>query len=317
MADAVSVACNARLHLGFLDIDGALGRRFGSIGMALDAPQTRIRLTRSATPRVDGPERDRAARYLETILRHLGVASCHSLTVTAAIPPHAGLGSGTQLALAVAAAVRRLHGLPADPTADAYALGRGQRSGIGIALFQHGGFVVDGGCGSNDSPPPMLARLAVPEGWRVVLLRDERHSGLSGRDEAAAFTALPPFAPELAARICHLVLMQVLPALAEDDLARFGDAIGNIQQIVGDHFAPAQGGRFTSPRVAAALSLLGAGGASGLGQSSWGPSGFAFVGDHTTAAALAARLRHAPQGEGLNIAICRPLNLGATITGPA
>jgi len=314
---AVHVGCGARLHMGFLDLSFTLGRRFGSIGMALDRPQTQITLCRSSETHVDGPECGRAARYLATLTRRLNLPSGHSLTITSAIPAHAGLGSGTQLALGIAAALRRLHGLPADPSGDSRTLDRGGRSGIGIALFQHGGFVLDGGIGEAGGPPPTLSRLAVPETWRVLLVRDTAQTGLSGGDEVTAFAALPPLDDTYSAEVCRLVLMRVLPALVEDDLPRFGAAITRIQAIMGDYFAPVQGGRFTSPRLAAALSLLAEGGADGGGQSSWGPSGFAFARGPAMAEQLSELLRQSTQGEGLDITICRPRNYGATIAGPA
>ncbi len=37
---AVRVIAPARLHLGFLDLNGGLGRLFGSIGLAIDTPRT-------------------------------------------------------------------------------------------------------------------------------------------------------------------------------------------------------------------------------------------------------------------------------------
>jgi beta-ribofuranosylaminobenzene 5'-phosphate synthase len=312
--EGVFVASTARLHLGFLDLSGMLGRRFGSIGMALDGPQTRLLLRRSDAPRVVGGERERAARYLDIVTRHLGIVAAHELTVVSAIPPHAGLGSGTQLALAVAAAVRRLHGLADDWSADAMRLGRASRSGIGVALFRDGGFVIDGGLGERGGTPPLLTRLVVPDSWRIVLVRDPRYRGLFGDDEAAAFAALPPFGVERARSLCHLVLMQLLPALAEDDLNCFGDAVSGVQKIVGDYFAPVQGGPVASPRVAAALSLLAAQGASGLGQSSWGPSGFAFIRGDAAAQSAFDLLRRSGDADGLEIEIRRPRNQGAVVT---
>ena len=311
---AVHVTCGARLHMGFLDLSFTLGRRFGSIGMALDHPQTQITLRRSAETRVDGPEAERAAHYLATLTRRLNPPSGHNLTIAAAMPAHAGLGSGTQLALGIAAALRRLHGLPQDIAGDARTLGRGGRSGIGLALFQYGGFVLDGGIGEAGGPPPMLCRVAVPETWRVLLIRDTTQTGLSGNDEVAAFATLPPLDDAYSAEICRLVLMQVVPALVEDDLLRFGTAISRIQVIMGEYFAPAQGGHFTSPRLAPALSLLSDAGATATGQSSWGPAGFAFVNSQATAEGLTDLLRRSTASEGLDITICRPRNDGATIT---
>src|SRR5437588_4706622 len=141
----VTVAVPARLHLGFLDLDGGLGRRFGSIGVAISELQTRVAIERAAATEISGPVSDRVERYLDMMRRELGLARGHRVETLDAVPAHAGLGSGTQLALAVAAAVRWLHGLPLDVAADAIRLDRGARSGAGVGLFHHGGLVLDGG----------------------------------------------------------------------------------------------------------------------------------------------------------------------------
>ncbi len=326
MTEQVTIGCGARLHLGFLDLNGGLGRRFGSLGLALTAPQTRLVLRRAARPEVAGPEAARAAHALRVMQDALGITAAHALLIETAMPAHAGLGSGTQLALAVAAALRHLHGLPADLAADAARLGRGARSGIGIALFAAGGLVLDGGrpgpvdagaAAGKTGPvrsgvPPLLARLPVPEDWRVLLLLDPQRAGLAGAAEHGAFATLPKMPATTAAALCRLALMGVLPALAEGDLAAFGAALTELQRAVGDHFAPVQGGRFASARVAAALDRLAALGATGLGQSSWGPSGFAFAPDPDAAAWLHARLAADPAMP--QTRVCRPRNHGAGLT---
>jgi beta-ribofuranosylaminobenzene 5'-phosphate synthase len=309
MTDAVEVSCSARLHLGFFDLNFGLGRRFGSLGLALEQPCTRLRLGRAERTRVAGAEAARAARYLATLTAHLGLPDAHELLIETAMPAHAGLGSGTQLALAVAAAVRRLHGLPADPRADAALLGRGARSGVGIGLFATGGLVADGGRGAGDAVPPVLARLPLPAAWRVLLLLDPAHAGLSGGAERDAFAALPPMSDATAAAICRRVLMGILPAAAEADLAAFGQALTSVQALLGTHFAAAQGGAFSSPRVGAAVAQLGALGATGLGQSSWGPTGFAFAADPDQARWLAGRLA----AEDVTLLVCGVQNDGAAI----
>jgi beta-ribofuranosylaminobenzene 5'-phosphate synthase len=306
----VTVSCTARLHLGFLDLTGDGPRKFGSVGLSLDAPRTRLSL-RSGVASVTGPEAARAEKLLQTLQAELGLSPAHSLTVHQAVPAHSGLGSGTQLALAVSAALRRLHNLPLDPRGDAQKLGRGARSGIGIATFEHGGLVVDGGFGPGGRPPPLLARLDVPEAWRVLLVLDPAETGFSGDREREGFAALAPMPAADSDRLCRLLLMQVLPAAAEDDLPRFGAALGRMQDILGDYFAPSQGGRFTSPLVAAAMAALRARGATGTGQSSWGPTGFGFVRGEVLAQRLAAELR--PDWPGLDFMVCRARNRGAEV----
>ena len=108
--------------------------------------------------------------------------------------------------------------------------------------------------------------------------------------------------------------MKALPAVAEADLASFGAAIRELQSRLGDYFAPIQGGsRFTSPDVAAALARLDEAGAYGIGQSSWGPTGFAFAASAEEANRLVALLRGDAGPRGLDIRICSGLNRGAQI----
>jgi beta-ribofuranosylaminobenzene 5'-phosphate synthase len=295
--EAVRVSAGARLHLGFLDPGGDLGRRFGSLGLAIDGFETRIEMRRARRLAVRGAEAGRVAALLGSLGEALGVGGGVEVEVASAIPAHAGLGSGTQLALGLALAFRRLHGLTADTQADALALMRGARSGMGIGLFAHGGFMLDAGRGPATALPPIVSHLPFPEPWRVVLLIDDNVEGVHGEVERAAFSALPPFPPGASAEICRHALMQVLPGVAEADFEAFALGISAIQRRLGDHFAPAQGGgRFTSADVGAVAAVLERAGAPGLGQSSWGPTGFVFAPDPQTAAHWAAKAREAAGG---------------------
>jgi beta-RFAP synthase len=314
----VTVSVPARLHLGFLDLDGGLGRRFGSIGVAISDLKTRIAVAHAPVPRISGPESERIARYLDTMRRDLGLAGACQVDVLDTVPAHCGLGSGTQLALAVAAGVRRLHNLPLDVAADAIRLERGARSGAGIGLFHRGGLVVDGGRGPTAAPAPIIAHMPVPERWRILVILDRSRQGRYGSDERAAFDSLPRFPGAGAAHLCRLVLMKALPSLAEHDLAGFGSAITEMQALLGDYYAPAQNGsRFTSPDVGAVLDGLARAGAVGIGQSSWGPTGFAFAPSVEDAERLAALARRHPGAQGLDIRICAGLNHGAEVIAHA
>jgi beta-RFAP synthase len=313
MSNSVTVRVPARLHLGFLDLNGGFGRRFGSIGLPLSGPETVLSLSRASERRVEGPDSERAGRYLATLCRHLGLAGPYRLNIEEAIPPHAGLGSGTQIALAVAAALRTLQGLPLDPQADATLLDRGARSGIGIASFRQGGVIVDGGKLAADEPPPVVAQLPFADEWRAILILDHRQSGIHGSAEIEAFRDLPAFPAERAAEICRHVLMGAMPALVEHDIVRFGAAVTAIQEMVGMHFAPVQGGVFTSRPVEELAAKLAEAGAVGIGQSSWGPTGFAFAPSQAAASAMVEAVR-AGAPEGIEIRVVSGRNRGASVT---
>ena len=113
--------------------------------------------------------------------------------------------------------------------------------------------------------------------------------------------------------VWHLPGLATRFGVAEADLRRFGSAITELQQRVGDYFAPAQGGRFASPHVAAALAWLESAGVAGFGQSSWGPTGFAFAPSRADAERMAALARRHPNARMLDIRICVGLNRGAEV----
>jgi beta-RFAP synthase len=283
--DAIEIESPARLHLGFIDPSGGSSRRFGSLGLALDGLSTRLRLSRAdstaaaylVASKSAQPELERAARHLERLRPAFGYTAPLCAEILEAIPRHAGLGSGTQLALAMGFALARLSGQQLPVRQIAALTQRGARSGIGIGAFELGGFVVDGGRGPATLVPPLIARLVFPPSWRIILIFDANFVGLHGAAEIAAFRKLPPLPAQRVDQLARLTLMQVLPALAEADFAQFGPAISEIQATVGDHFAPAQGARFASPAVARWLAWFASRGAICYGQSSWGPTGFVIT----------------------------------------
>src|SRR5207253_189374 len=83
-----------------------------------------------------------------------------------------------------------------------------------------------GGADHGERVAPLLARLAFPPGWHCVVAVPRGKPGLAGDQEAAAFARLPAPDPRDVERVAHLVLMQLLPALAEADLMGFGAAPG-------------------------------------------------------------------------------------------
>lgn len=273
----VSVIAPARLHMGFIDMSGALGRHFGSIGVALNEISTRLTMRQADALAITGQGVQRAERCARQLCEALGVSDRLAIHLETVIPEHVGLGSGTQMALAIGSALNAFYDLGLSVREIARLTDRGARSGIGIGIFEQGGLVVDGGRGEHTVTPPMIVHLDVPEQWRFILAFDRRGQGLHGKQEVNAFKALPPFPQEEAARLCYLLLMQALPAVAEQDIQHFGEVITQLQNSVGGHFASVQGGVFTSQDVSAAMQWLKQQGAVAIGQTSWGPTGFCAI----------------------------------------
>ncbi len=273
----ITVIAPARLHMGFIDLSGSLGRHFGSIGVALNEINTHLSVSYSEQLKLSGLQSERALSCIKQLCEALNVSDKLHFELQSCIPEHVGLGSGTQMSIAVGVALSAFYGLGLDVRDIASLTARGARSGIGIAIFEQGGLVVDGGRGEHTVTPPVISRMKVPDDWRFILVFDKRGQGLHGDDEIEAFKELPPFPQQEAARLCYLLMMQGLPALAENNISLFGDVITQLQASVGEHFASAQGGVFTSVEVAEAMQFLRQQGAVAIGQTSWGPTGFCAV----------------------------------------
>jgi beta-ribofuranosylaminobenzene 5'-phosphate synthase len=294
---AVRVEAPARLHLGMLAVAGDDARRFGGLGVSVSRPAVVLQAQLADDLVVEGAEAERALAFARRCRDALGLERGAHLLVVEAIPAHVGLGSGTKLALAVAQALAALHGCEVDAPTLALAAGRAARSAVGTWTFALGGLVVEGGVrGDGERPAPLLMRHPVPDEWRIVLVVPNAEPGLSGVAEAQALGRLVPSA-ERSAAIAQLVLTSLLPALVERDLVEFGGALTRVQQLVGDAFAPVQGGRF-HPRAGPLVEELLRGGAAGAGQSSWGPAVYGVVGNEAAGRELARRMEDVVGGEG-------------------
>jgi beta-RFAP synthase len=295
----VTVEAPARLHFGILDLRGHLGRRFGGIGAAVPTPSVLLEATPDLRLTAEGPDAGRAQEFARRYLEASHIPGAAHLKVLRAIPAHAGLGSGTQLALAVARAIAELYGRPSDPLTLARQVGRGLRSAIGTWTFALGGFILEGGRRTgSDAVAPLISRLPIPPAWRCVIAIPEGRPGLSGSEEATAFRQLPPPEEREVERVAHLVLMQLLPALADSDLTAFGAALTEVQRITGGWFAAAQGGAFAEGASRELVQKMTGFGALGVGQSSWGPTVYGLVPHQDAARDLAQRVRAFLGGRG-------------------
>jgi len=271
-----------------LDLRGSGGRWFGGIGASVSSPSLLLSASGADDLVVEGADAERATAFARHFLEHHNISSGAHVRVHRALPTHAGLGSGTQLALAIARGLAELYDLESQPGELARATGRARRSAIGTWTFAGGGLVVEGGRRPvSDEPGPLIARLSFPESWRCVVVVPDGPSGMSGADEAEAFARLPKPSEQDVEHVSHLVLMRLLPALADGDLQQFGRALTELQEINGRWFSPAQGGTFAPGPSRSLVRQLAEWGAAGVGQSSWGPAVYGIVDGDDEAARIA------------------------------
>ena len=277
----------SRLHFGLLAAQAAGTRAFGSVGLMIERPGVGLqaRTVTGCECVVRGDVSPSVLRRAQALLEHLAErfpspdGSAVEIELLWTAPEHAGLGLGTQLSMAVARAFHHQAGRTPVSIELGRQTGRGQRSAIGIHGFDHGGFLVDGGKRVTGAVAPLVARMDFPTDWPILLIGPDLPAGLHGHLERQAFAKNHAVAASTTDRLARLVLLALLPALAETDYQAFGEAIYEFNRTVGEFFAFAQGGPYAHPKLAAIVDWLRACSVPAVGQSSWGPTLFAILPD--------------------------------------
>ena len=270
----------SRLHFTLIDMNASRGRVDGSIGLTLDRPCIIITAEKSDSIEVTGNS-EHAERMRNSASLLLPEGEGIHIRIEEDYPSHTGLGSGTQAALAAAMAVDRLYDLGLSVYELAIKAGRGGTSGIGVAAFESGGFLLDGGhkfsekkdflpsSASRLPPAPVLLRRDFPE-WDI-LIAIPGQKGASLKNEVNIFRKECPVPLREVEELSHIILMQLLPALVEKDISAFGRSINAVQEL-GFKKREVK----LQPASAELMQILRDGGACGAGMSSFGPTVYAF-----------------------------------------
>ncbi len=338
MTCRVRITTGARLHFGLLDVAAP----FGGCGVMIDTPRTMVMASEanefSFRENGAGPDRreDDHRQRATVIAQRIAAASDSSsqlppvhVEVLVAAPAHTGLGSGTQLSLAIAEAIlcvsarTRSSELDDDvntlplrhPEIWLRAADRGKRSAVGTHGYLRGGFIAEGVIRSrdNDQLNPLDIRLEMPPAWRVSVLLPAgppAHAGaVSGDQEQAKFDALGRATAENRETLVSILTSQLIPAIEDADFTAFCAATTRYNRRSGELFAPVQGGAYNGEAIADLISRLCADGFSGVGQSSWGPGVFVWHPDATSAAKFESRWNN----RNLTVFTARPQSIGRTV----
>lgn len=273
----VVVRTPSRLHLGIIDPAGLYGRRYGSIGLTINEPSFEIEAEPSSNLEISCSEQyyNNVLEVLNIVSNRYGVDKGVYVKISRGIPVHVGLGSTTQLKLGVATAYLISKGLSVSVRELSEALGRGVFSGIGTYAFAHGGFIVDGGVKMGKQPKPIVS-LSFPEDWKVIVVIPGVERGYDEEAEKPIMMEVRGN-PSLIMEVAYLTLMRLIPGIVDRDIVEFGEALSSIQVLVGRAFSKYQGGVFRSGVVDGLVKKLKEAGGLGVGQSSWGPTVYAFT----------------------------------------
>lgn len=293
---SIRIRTPSRLHFGLLSAGSERSREFGGVGLMIEGPGISLAIRFSDRDLVTGTApaetMARASRLVSLIRERLGLESSRAFAVEIldVAPEHHGLGTGTQLSIALASAICRLVGESRSREELADMTGRGNRSALGVHGFHAGGFLVDGGKGPRTKLAPAIVRMDFPKHWPILLVRPELPSGLFGTAEQTAFSNGFSIPRPLTDRLARLVLLDILPSLAENDFLSFGESLFSFNRAVGEIFAPAQGGTYAAYLLADIVRSVRDKGLPAVGQSSWGPTLFVILPDSDQATWLQSQL---------------------------
>jgi len=278
----IKVVSPSRLHLTLIDLNAEIGRVDGGAGITLESPGLELSATEADSVEVFG-DSFLASKMRKAAEALLPAGKGIRIHIEEYLPDHVGLGSGTQAALSAAAAVNNIYGLGKSVRELAVAVGRGGTSGIGVAAFESGGFILDGGhkfkdkrafspsAASHVPPGPVLFRRDFPD-WPIVLVIPDAKGAYDAK-EVDLFKKFCPIPLVEVQEISHVILMQMLPALIEEDLESFGKAINHFQTV---GFKRREVELQTKP-VLDIMNYMQDNGASGSGISSFGPVVYGIV----------------------------------------
>ncbi len=235
----VIVEAPSRLHITLIDLNGDMGRIDGGIGVALRDPSLRVEVAEASEDIVP----DDLRPVVDLLRSKMGVNTSYRIEIERPLPQHVGLGSRTQTLLAIGKGISLIEGLDYPPREIARIVRRGGTSGIGIAAFERGGFILDGGHSrrvkpdflpsraSSAPPPPVLFQHPLPEDWYFVLAIPDVEPGAHGEREIDIFKKFCPVPARDVEKISRIILLKILPAIIERDIKAFGEGITAIQNL--------------------------------------------------------------------------------------
>ena len=315
MSRTVHVSVGARLHFGLLAFGRSQGRQFGGAGVMVKSPRVNLSIVPNDRFEIRGASPDRVREFAAKWSAFHGLDLRCLIEVHGLIPAHAGLGSGTQLALSVAQGLCTFHNLMDQSTDElAQSVNRGGRSAVGSHGFRLGGFIAERGRHPDGGLGELMVRCELPANWRVILVRQPTVAGIHGLAETKAFAGeLPAIPGATTKKMTNILTESIVPSAQAGDIQAFGEAVYDYGMMAGGCFQNVQGGVFASQDAESLAAALRRHSVFGVGQSSWGPTLFGFVESEARARDVVSTMMQLPLCRGWQCEIVRIENQGAVV----
>ena len=234
MTPMIEIGAPAGLPLGLVTVEQNSGMTPCLLGVTLQHPPVHLSNRPGRGLRVTGARANLAYQQAERFLQAHGLEPQSDLRIELAIPMGMGLSSEPMLGLSVARALAWQHDLPhADISALARATGLSPAAAPAIWGFDQGGLLfVEAVDPAATALPPILRRydIAHPDkhAWVFVLVLPRLPTGTPTTLEAEQLTALRNAASHPDDTTWPLVRDRLWPALEQDDLPAFAQALMQI-----------------------------------------------------------------------------------------
>ncbi|MFW9897170.1 MAG: beta-ribofuranosylaminobenzene 5'-phosphate synthase [Candidatus Thorarchaeota archaeon] len=330
---SLKITTPCRIHLSLIDENGYTGRVDGGIGLMLDRPNVVFEASNSAKEfKIEAHKYYRESievinEIASKVFKMFNISNKNfHFNLKRYFPSHVGLGSKTQLSLAIITAITKLkkyEKLSIEQLTQF--VQRGGTSGIGWRGFDLGGFILDGGhdfghgkekenflpssASPNSNPAITLIRHNIPDNWRFVLVIPNVKKGAYGDEEIRVFQNYAPIPQNEVNEVSHQIIMKIIPGIIKNDLECFGNGLKRIQSIGFKKIEI----KLQHQIVKDLLKFFEDYGLNAYGMSSFGPSVVGIVESDSEAEELLKTVQKNQKNGGGHIYICKPNNTGAKI----
>lgn len=278
----IKVETPCRLHFGFSNLSLSRSRIYGGIGATIQKPKIVLKTKKSNTIKIEtDKDYKRVEDYVKKSVNILDIDGV-KVKIEDSLPGHVGLGSGTQLALSIFSGIAKLYNRKIDIRKEAPKLGRGGRSGVGVAAFEKGGFIFDSGHSSENftrclpengewDVPKVISQHDIPKNWRFLVITPDSKKIYGEEEEKKIQETVFNASYSITDKISSALIDNVLPGIAEGDLREFSEGITTVNRLNGSWFSKLQGGvyRKESQNI---IKKFRHKDLYAVGQSSWGPT---------------------------------------------
>jgi len=264
----VKIVANSRLHFGFLNLKSSSPYSYGGMGLSIAKHPTILRVSRAS--KFESNLKKTLRDKIFTFLCNNSLSKKIRIDCIESPQKHIGLGSGTQLILAIEEAISKFYRFNENINF----FKRNYRSGVGINSYKNGGFIVDSPK-NNLLTNEIIFKAKFPKEWKIILLFDSKAKGLHGSSENRFFSADTTIS--LRKKLSDLTLNEIIPSIIYKDFDTFARSLTKFQELNSLFYSSIQKSSYLSHDIHKVIKKISMKFNVAAGQSSWGPTSYMLI----------------------------------------